>query len=300
MLRNNLLLLFLFFWTFLFSQGKKVDTVYVYEKIYVHDTIFIEKNVEKIKFENAVLKQDSSTKKNTLEVLQNGKIIQISIDTLKLKVSKTSIKNKFIYGLKFQTGISDNTLLKEFNSNSRKFIGLGFFVKRSFIVTNLFVGLGINGNYIFNSGELNSSENDTNLSGYYFNQNNEPKLFQSLTNSNFQVLIPFQFYYKINKIMPSVGVFAKSSNYKASFLASSRNLPISFDEIQSYKASVIQYGYLSELNYQYSKKILFGINYMIGFSNHIPFVKENNKGDFFTTNTKIKEINYGFQVIYNL
>lgn len=46
MLTNKLCWLLLFFVGIVFAQEKKVDTVFIYEEIIVHDTVFIEKPLE--------------------------------------------------------------------------------------------------------------------------------------------------------------------------------------------------------------------------------------------------------------
>ena len=55
MLQNKFLYFFSLFSCFIFSQEKKVDTIYVYEEIIVHDTVFIEKPLDKFKIDKIIV-----------------------------------------------------------------------------------------------------------------------------------------------------------------------------------------------------------------------------------------------------
>ncbi|MBC8643688.1 RNA polymerase sigma factor [Flavobacterium lindanitolerans] len=87
MFQNKILLFFLAFTTYTFSQEKKIDTIYVYEEIIIHDTVFIEKP---LKIDKAIFTE--TDKKDLLELTQNGK--KITVDTLIINSKKGLKKTK--------------------------------------------------------------------------------------------------------------------------------------------------------------------------------------------------------------
>ena len=104
MLQNKIVLLFLLVINFMFSQ-QKVDTVYVYEEIILHDTIYIEKKLDEIKIDNAVLTKEKNSDKLSIEVIQNGKKIKIKLDTIigidKKQFGDFSKKKSWFFGVNF-------------------------------------------------------------------------------------------------------------------------------------------------------------------------------------------------------
>jgi hypothetical protein len=154
--------------------------------------------------------------------------------------------------------------------------------------------------YFTSPFSFDASQNDSALNGYYFTENNQPKLFQSVENKHFQMQIPIQFYYKIKKFTPSIGLFASVSNYKAAFKGSSGSLPLSLDETQIYKAQAIQVGYLVELHHELTKHISVGINFSSGKSNNLVFVNKYDNTQSFKTQNSFTENRLLLQLRYKL
>ena len=303
MLQNKFLFLFLLFSFFVFSQEKKVDTIYVYEEIIVHDTIYVEKPLDKIKLENVVFTKGENNEKDKLEITQNGKKIQIQVDSTNIILPKPKPKEhikSWFFGGKLLFGIANNSLFKELNAPTNIGTGLGIWIKKQLFNPNFFVGIGFDGLYFTSPFSFDASQNDSALKGYYFTENNQPKLFQSIDNKHFQMQIPIQFYYKIKKFTPSIGMFASVSNYKAAFKGSSGSLPLSLDETQIYKAQALQIGYLAELHYELTKHLSVGINFSSGKSNNLVFINKNDNNQSFKTSNAFTENRWQLQMSYKL
>lgn len=301
MSQNKIIILFLAFTTFAFSQEKRVDTIFVYEEIIIHDTIFIEKPL--IKIDKAIFTSENN-KKDNLELTQNGKKIQIPIDTLVLITDKKRIekekKQSWFFGAKLHLGLASNSLLKEMNAPNTAGLGLGIWTRKELSNSNFSVGIGIDVFYWMSPFSFNASQNDSDLNGYYFTEDGDPKLFQSIENKHFQLQIPFQFYYRINKFTPSIGGFLSLSNYKSNFVGSSGNLPLTLDEIQTFNAEALQIGYLTELQYAVSKHLSVGVHFSSGKANNLVFTNKQDKNESFKTKNGFTENRCLFQLIYSL
>lgn len=303
MLPNRFLLLAFLFSGLAFSQEKKVDTIYVYEEVIVHDTVFIEKPLNQVKFDKAIFIKSETDEKDKLEVTQNGKKIQITVDSTNLVLAnnKPNIRSKnWFFGGKLHFGTANNSLFRQLKAPANMGLGLGVWVKKKVFNPNFFVGIGIDAMYWMSPFVFDATENDSELNGYYFTENNEPKLFQSIENKHFQFQVPLQFYYTIKKFTPSIGVFASLSNYKATFLGSSGNLPLIFDEIQVFRAKSFQVGYLGELQYELSKHISIGINFSSGKSKNLIFINKENRSQNFKSQNTFTENRWLAQLIYQL
>jgi len=298
---DKILILFLAFTTFAFSQEKKTDTIFVYEEVIVHDTVFIEKPL--IKIDKAVFISEENAK-DKLELTQNGKKVQIPIDTLVLITNKKRIKKEkkqtWFFGGKLHLGLASNSLFKEMNAPNTIGFGLGIWTRKELFGSDFSVGIGIDGFYWMSPFSFDASQNDSALNGYYFTKNNEPKLFKSIENKHVQLQIPVQLYYKINKFTPSVGGLVSTSSYKSQFIGSSGNLPLTFDETQTFKARSFQIGYLIELQYAISNHISVAVHFNSRKSKNLVFNNKDDKSQSFKTKNSFTESSYFLQLIYSL
>ncbi|HRB71571.1 MAG TPA: hypothetical protein PK776_06960 [Flavobacterium sp.] len=301
MLRDKLLLLFLVFTGFAFSQEKKTDTVFVYEEVIVYDTVFVEKPFTKI--DKAVFTSEAD-KKDRLEIIQNGKKFQVAIDTLVLVTDKKRIEKQrpqtWFFGGKLHLGLARNSLFKEMNAPNTIGLGLGIWTRKALFNSDFSVGIGFDAFYWIGSFSFDATQNESVLNGYYFTNNRQPKLFKTIDCTNFKLQLPIQLYYNINKFTPSVGAFACTSNYKSQFIGSSGNLPLTFDEIQDFKAEALHIGYLIELHYSLSKHISVALHFSSGKANNLFFSKRDDKNQFFKTKNTFIENNFLIQLLYTL
>lgn len=299
MLRDKILLFFLAFTSLTFSQEKKTDTVFVYEEVVVYDTVFVEKPFTKI--DKAVFTSEVN-KKDQLELTQNGKKFQIAVDTLILVTDKKRIKKEqhWFFGGKLHLGMARNSLLNEMNAPNTTGIGLGIWTQKKLFNSDFSIGIGMDAFYWMGSFSFDASQNDGALNGYYFTNNNAPKLFKSFDNKNLQLQIPLQVYYTINRFTPSLGAFISASRYKSQFFGSSGNLPLTFDEIQDFKAEALQIGYLVELHYSLSKHISVALHFSSGKCNNLVFSKNDDKSQFFKTKNTFTENKFALQLLYRL
>lgn len=301
MLRNKILLLFLLFSTWLFSQEVKTDTIYVYEEVIVHDTVYIEKPL--VKIDKAVFISQNK-KKHQLKLSQNGVTINVPIDTLVLITNKKRLtiekRKSWFFGAKVHLGAADNSLFKEMNAPITTGLGVGVWTKKNVFDSNFSIGMGLDIFYWMSAFSVNAKETDGKLNGYYFTAQKEPKLFKGMDSNHFQLQIPVQLYYKINKFTPSIGWFISTSSYKTQFLGSSGTLPLKFDETQTFRAEALQMGYLMELQYALSEHVSVGVQFSYGKTNHLLFTHTNAKEESFKSNHPFTERKALLQLVYKL
>ena len=146
MFKNNYLFLLVFFNLIGFSQVKKVtDTIYVYETVIVHDTIFIEKPLDKISFDKIIVTPGKNGAKPQLTIIQNNKKTILAVDSLVIEPKEPkqkSFSKPWVFGAKLSVGLNSNSLVKEFNSASQTTFGLGVFIKKILFHKNFAIGTG--------------------------------------------------------------------------------------------------------------------------------------------------------------
>ena len=298
MLQNKFLLFLMFSITYSFSQ-QKVDTVYVYEEVIVHDTIYIEKTISELKFDNVIFTKDEFNKPK-LELTQNGKKIELKIDSTNIVFPKSKTLNKsWFFGGKLHFGLASNSLFKELNAPNTIGFGLGIWTRKQLFDSKFSVGIGLDGLYWSSPFSFDASQNNSKINGFYF-VNNQPLLFKGIKSKHFEIQIPFQVYYNFRKFMPSIGVFAGISKYKSEFLGSSGSFPLTLNETKTFETQSIQIGYLVELQYSLTNKISVGLNFSSGTAKNLIFINQNDKNQMFKTQNAFKENRLLAQLIYKL
>lgn len=296
MLQNKFLLLFSLLSCFIFSQERKVDTIYVYEEVIVHDTVFVEKPLDKLKIDKIIVAKGEKGKKPQAMLFQNFKKTIILIDTLEIAKSKKSFISQLQFGSKFYIGLNSNDVLKEFNVKNQLGLGVGLFVKKTLFHPNFSIGTGFEIYVALNTAKLENANSDSFLNGFYFTDVGSPRLFKSITAKGFQFQIPLQFYWKIKKLIPSIGVFGNLANYESTFLGSSGSLPLSLNETQTFDAKMFAIGYLFQLEYELHKKWSVGINFSYANAKSIVFRRKN---ETFAIDKKLNQNIFGTFLSYH-
>lgn len=291
MCKDKIGLLFFMFSLLGFSQEKKVpDTIYVYEEVIVHDTVFVQKPLDKIKIQKVIITPKNKEKKPQLTIIEFNKKTTIFVDSLVINKEKFS----WNFGAKLFAGFNSNSLFKEFNNKAQPCFGIGLFTKKTLFHPNFAIGIGFETSILKSNFTFQASQNDSSLNGFYFTKDRSPKLFNSITNKGFQFQTPLQVYWKFKKFSPSIGVFANISNYKSTFIGSSGSSPISLDETQTYTAKAFYFGYLAQLEYQITSVWSVALNYSFSEAKKLIF-KNNNES--FGVSRNIQQHTFGTSVL---
>lgn len=253
----------LMFFQMAFSQVKVPDTIYVYEKVIVHDTIYLPKvpSLNELKIDKAIYKVDPITNKGSI------------------------ILN---YGLEINTGFSKNN----FSLNTiAKGYGVGFFIRKNILKNNFAIEFEPNYKYIVDDNFLKE--------GYYVNQNIVLKLLETV-NHRSQFNFPLHFYWNLGKIKPSIGGFYALNYASAEFLNSTGNLPLTLDEKASYQMAFSEIGYNLGLRFDWTNRIAFAFRFSDAKAGNIKFKKSGgNESVFYISNLDFKETLLTFSIQYN-
>jgi hypothetical protein len=284
--KNNCFFWFLLLFQLSFSQEKKVDTVYVYEEVIIRDTVFIEKPLTKIKVDKVILNKEIKGSKPSITLIQNKQKTIVSADTLIIKRFKNNIFSNLDYSLKLNGGISSNSLLKEFEIKNQAFLSFGMFIRKRVFNSNFWIGTGFETSFLLDVGTQSKANSESDLLGYYFTNDGSPKLFESINAKGFQLQVPLQFFWEMNKFTPSVSIFSTYSKYQAKFIGSSGNLPLHFDETQTFNANAIYIGYLAQLEYSLNKNWSVGVNYSFASAKKLMFRRGEESFEVFKKQTQ--------------
>lgn len=294
--RNNVFLLLLFMVNYCFSQSKKVaDTIYVYEEVIVRDTIYIEKSSFKNRIDKVIVTPEQKGIKSQIVLIQNNLKTTLIVDSLEIKQKKHSTDYKWKSNSLLLLGVNQNSFFKEFGSNNQTVFGVGVFIKKSLFHPNFSIGTGLKLLLSPTHLTLNDSISSSFLDGFFFTNTKNPKLFESIATRGFQIQLPVQFYWKIQKFTPSIGVFANRSSYSANFINFTGDIGTTNNEIEKFNAKSYYFGYLFELNYAIYKKWSVSLNYSFGSANTIEFTRNN---DSFAVNKKITQSLFGTSILY--
>ena len=296
MFKNKLLFLLMCSGFLGFTQVKKeTDTIYIYEEVIVYDTIYIEKPLARLQLEKVIVSPIKRGIKPFLTVIQNNKKIVIPIDSLIIESRRKSFANNWQFGAKIITGFNSNSLFEEFGTQVQMSYGLGLFIKKTLLHPDFSMGIGIDTSLLKSSLNSNASNSESFLNGFYFTENGSPKLFEGFNNKGFQIQIPVQFYWKIKKFTPSIGIFGNLTNYESTFIESSGNLPLILDSKQKFDARTFYFGYLFQLEYTIYKKWSVGISYSYSQAKKLIFKISN---ETFAVDKKINQSTFGMNIIY--
>lgn len=291
MLTNKLCWLLLFFVGIVFAQEKKVDTVFIYEEIIVHDTVFIEKPLEDMVIRKAEILPKKNGKSLLKLFLKNKQII-LTVDSLIVTkdIKKTQLENKkssWVFGAKTGFGLISNSFLQQFDNSNQSNATLSVFTRKK-IGNNFSLGTSLDVSMNLKSTSINTV-NNPDLNGY-FSINQMPLVFQSIKGKSTLLQVPIQIYYTFEKWIPSIGISGQRIKYDAIFW--NTNL----QENQNFIAQSYQLGYVFELSYVLSKHFAIYLNYQTYNSKELTFENKSDSSIQITTNSPInyKKIQVGF------
>jgi hypothetical protein len=294
--KSNVFLILLLVVNFGFSQNKKVaDTIYVYEEVIVRDTIYIEKSLFKNPIDKVIVTPGQKGVKSQIILVQNNQKTTLTVDSLQIKKKKPFTDFRWESNSKFFVGVNYNSLFKEFGSKNQSVLGVGIFIKKTLFHPNFSIGTGLEILLSPTNLTVNDSISSSFLDGFFFTDTKNPKLFESLSTRGFQIQLPVQLYWKIQKFTPAIGVFVNRSSYSANFINYAGDIGTTNNETERFNAKSYYFGYLFELNYAIYKKWSISLTYAFGSTNTIEFTRNN---DSFAVDKKITQRLFGTSILY--
>lgn len=287
LLRKSIVILFLPILQNLTAQRKKTDTLYVYEKVVVYDTIYLEK-VVKIKPQGI----SSSSSIINEKVLKEFNFI---IRDKKKDKKEFSLK-KFQFGAEIGIGLKRSTWSKASSGNGSQFgYNAGLWVSRA-IFDKFSLMLSGQIHQWNSSFDLDANKEETWLNGFYFTEDTQPLLFQRFNNKHLEYAVQLKLLYEWRNIRPFIGILANKNTYKMQFLVPENKV---LDKLDDFKTEQINIGFSLGVQYKLMKRFLLSLEYQEYKMKNVHLKNSTFNFEIFKTNNTFAErkINFGISYI---
>lgn len=272
------------------QKKKKIDTVYVYEKVIVHDTVYIEKPLQ-LKSKNLVISpllvsereiKDSYTE--NIEKQKNEKKI------------KRKLLHKFQYGIEAGIGFKNSDWTAFMSENKQQFgENIGIWGSKNFFSFPLSLLLSANVYHWNSSFDLDANKEDTSLNGFYFTKDQQPLLFQRFNNKHVEYALQLKVAYEWKNIRPFAGILVNKNTYKMQFLVPENNILNKLDDFKSQQTNI---GFSFGLQYRILKHFLVFAEYQQYKMKNFSLKNSSFDFDIFKTNNTFVESKINFGISY--
>ncbi len=289
LLRKIILLFSVIFINSTFAQRKKTDTIYVYEKVIVYDTIYLEKAI-KLKPAKLMLSSLEIQAKEIKSIPQNTNKEEIEEQLNKISV------NKFQYGIEAGIGLKKVSWAENLSEKNQQFgQNFGIWISKSIIDPNFSLMLSAN-IYSWNSTfDLDANKEETYLDGFYFSKDNQPLLFQRFNNKHFEYILQLKAIYEWKNLRPFVGFLANKNNYKMQFLVPENNI---LNKLDDFKSNQVNFGFSLGLQYRLFNRFLIDVEYQHFKIKNLSLKNSSFDFDIFKTNNTFAERKISLGISY--
>ncbi|KQT21641.1 hypothetical protein ASG22_15925 [Chryseobacterium sp. Leaf405] len=266
------------------QKRKKVDTVYVYEKVIVYDTVYLEKPI-KLSLKDITISQP---KINEIEIKNKSFLSEPGKEITKRRI--------FEYGIEAGIGLKNSSLAKDIANKSQLGENIGMWISKSIIKPQLSLMLSAN-IYRWNSTfDLDANKEETYLDGFYFSKDAQPLLFQRFNNKNFEYVLQLKLFYEWKNIRPFAGFLINRNSYKMQFLVPDNGV---LNKLDDFKSNNTNFGFSMGVQYRILKRFLISMEYQQYKIKNFSLKNSDFDFDIFKTNNTFAErkINVGISYI---
>ncbi|WP_157884390.1 outer membrane beta-barrel protein [Chryseobacterium kwangjuense] len=272
------------------QEKRKVDTVYVYEKVVVYDTIYVDK---------AIPLKPANLLSSSLEIkekeIRDGKQQNINKKEVEKQIEKTS-DTRFQYGIRAGIGFKNVSWAENISSKKQQFgEHIGIWVSKNVFTPQLSLSLSANVFYWHSTFNLDATKEDTPLNGFYFTQDQQPLMFQRFNNKHFEYVLQLKAIYQWKIFRPSVGFSINKNIYKMQFLVPENQI---LNKLDDFKSNQINIGFSLGLQYQISSRFLIDLEYQHYKINHFSLKNTSFDFDFLKTNNTFAESKISLGISY--
>lgn len=290
LLRKIILLFSVIFITSTFAQRKKTDTIYVYEKVIVYDTVYLEKAI-KLKPAHFLF--------SSLEI-QEKEIKELSNQITDEEQPEEQIKKlrtkSFQYGIQAGIGLKKASWAEMLSGKNQHFgQNFGIWISKSIINPNFSLMLSVKIYHWNSTFDLNANKEETYLDGFYFSKDNQPLLFQRFNNKHFEYVLQLKAIYEWKNLRPFVGFLANKNNYKMQFLVPENNV---LDKLDDFKSNQINFGFSLGLQYRMFNRFLIDVEYQHFKIKNLSLKNSSFDFDIFKTNNTFAERKISLGISY--
>ncbi|MBB4806007.1 hypothetical protein HNP38_001279 [Chryseobacterium defluvii] len=263
------------------AQKPKTDTVYVYEKVIVYDTVYLEKSL-KLKPGTVSFSHLNIQEKEIRNIVREN-IAENKTNSNRQNQSATS----FQYGIETGAGLKKSSWAKELSDQKQQFgENIGAWVSKNIFASPLSVMLSANVYYWNSTFDLDANKEDTFLNGFYFSKDHQPLLFQKFNNKHFEYALQLKLLYEWKNIRPFVGFLANKNIYKMQFLVPENDV---LNKLDDFKTHQINFGFSLGLQYRFFKRFLLSFDYQYCKMKNVSLKNPSFDFDIFETNNTFAE-----------
>ncbi|QQQ30009.1 outer membrane beta-barrel protein [Chryseobacterium indoltheticum] len=289
LLRKIILLFSVIFITSTFAQRKKTDTIYVYEKVIVYDTIYLEKAI-KLKPVKLMLSSLEIQAKEIKSIPQNTNKEEIEEQLNKISV------NKFQYGIEAGIGLKKVSWAENLSEKNQQFgQNFGIWISKNIINPNFSLMLSATIYHWNSTFDLDANKEETYLDGFYFSKDNQPLLFQRFNNKHFEYILQLKAIYEWKNLRPFVGFLANKNNYKMQFLVPENNV---LNKLDDFKSNQVNFGFSLGLQYLLFNRFLIDVEYQHFKIKNLSLKNSSFDFDIFKTNNTFAERKISLGISY--
>ncbi|KMQ65347.1 hypothetical protein ACM46_05425 [Chryseobacterium angstadtii] len=272
------------------AQRKKTDTVYVYEKVVVYDTVYLEKP---LKIKPSGLNFKPAVIDNLIPVTTQYEFILIKDTTKGLIISP----KKFDWGTGAGIGLKSSSWARESSKNRQQpGFNAGLWISRN-MYKRFSMMLSAHVYYWNSTFNLDANREETWLNGYYFTDDRQPLLFQKFSDKHFEYAAQLKIFYEWKRIRPFVGFLANRNIYKMQFMVPENNI---INKLDDFKSKNINIGYSMGIQYRIMQKILVSLEYQAYTMKNISLKNSSFNFDIFKTNNTFAERKINLGISYTI
>ncbi|SUX46215.1 outer membrane beta-barrel protein [Chryseobacterium indoltheticum] len=289
LLRKIILLFSVIFINSTFAQRKKTDTIYVYKKVIVYDTIYLEKAI-KLKPAKLMLSSLEIQAKEIKSIPQNT-----NKEEIEEQLNKVSV-NKFQYGIHAGIGLKKVSWAENLSEKNQQFgQNFGIWISKNIINPNFSLMLSATIYHWNSTFDLDANKEETYLDGFYFSKDNQPLLFQRFNNKHFEYILQLKAIYEWKNLRPFVGFLANKNNYKMQFLVPENNV---LNKLDDFKSNQVNFGFSLGLQYLLFNRFLIDVEYQHFKIKNLSLKNSSFDFDIFKTNNTFAERKISLGISY--
>ncbi|KIC63615.1 hypothetical protein RM51_08120 [Chryseobacterium taiwanense] len=274
------------------QKKRKVDTVYVYEKVVVYDTVYIEKPIQ-IQSKNLVIPPLAVSEREIKDSYTENTNKQKNEKKIKRK-----LLHKFQYGIEAGIGLKDTDLAQEISGKKQQFgENIGIWGSKNFFSFPLSLILSANVYHWSSTFDLDANKEDTYLNGFYFTSDQQPLLFQRFNNKHFEYALQLKVAYEWKKFRPFAGILINKSIYKMQFLVPENNV---LNKMEDFKTNQTNFGFSLGLQYRIFNRFLLSAEYQRVKMKNFSLKNSSFDFDIFKTNNTFAESKINFGIMYSI
>ncbi|WP_378104926.1 hypothetical protein [Chryseobacterium sp. sg2396] len=275
------------------TRKKKVDTVYVYEKVTVYDTVYRFKPMPSRQKDLILPRLTVEETKFVRDVYQEGVDRERASRRARLRRPAA-----FLYGIEGGAGLKNtNWTTKDSGNNSQFGEYLGLWASRSFFNNRLSVMLSADVSHWNSSFDLDANKEETFLNGYYFTKDSQPLLFQRFNNKHFEYALQLKFLYDWKNVRPFVGILADRNTYKMQFMVPENNV---MNRLDDFKTDQTNIGFSLGIQYRVFRRFLLSAEYQQYMLKNLSLKNPDFNFEIFKTNNTFAERKISVGISYIL